>query len=366
MTGHLKILDRYILKNFLGTFVVTEAVVLVLAVVVDMSEKIDKYLTHNAPVSEIVKYYLNFALYYGNMYMSLVVFLAATIFTSKFAGRSEIIAIMSAGVNYNRFLRPYIYGALLLTGASLVINNFVLPYSNVRRFDFEATYVKPRNEDFLVVQNIHKQVAPGQMIYIGEWNVGRGTGSRFSFEHYDSTGALTHKFTAEHITYDPDSSRFRLTNCFVKDLLPDGADRIDSYYTLDTAFAFTPADFSMDKHIGDKKNSLELERLIRLEQQRGSAAVRTLVTEKYKRVALPFSSVILTVLAVALCSRKKRGGAGINIAIGIVLMAAYLFMLRIFETTAAKSAEGYPLFWVWLPNLLFAAVAYYLYRNAKK
>ena len=124
----LKILDRYILKNFLGTFVVTELVVLVLATIVDMSEKIDKYLTNQAPASEIATYYLNFALYYGNMYMSLVVFLAATIFTSKFAARSEIIAIMSAGVNYNRFLRPYLYGAVLLTALSLLINNFILRF----------------------------------------------------------------------------------------------------------------------------------------------------------------------------------------------------------------------------------------------
>lgn len=362
----LKILDRYILKNFLGTFVVTELVVLILATIVDMSEKIDKYLTNQAPASEIATYYLNFALYYGNMYMSLVVFLAATIFTSKFAARSEIIAIMSAGVNYNRFLRPYLYGAVLLTVLSLLINNFILPYSNIRRLDFEARYVKPRDDNYLVIQDIHKQVGPGQIIYIKDWNVGRAVGSYFTFEQYDSTGTMTHKFSSEHITYDRETSRYRLTNYFSKDLREDGSEDITSGYTIDTVFAFTPADFSMDKHVGDKKNSIELEKLIRLEQQRGSPDVRTLITERYKRVALPFSSIILTVLAVALCSRKKRGGTGINIAIGIVLMAAYLFMLRVFETTAAKSTDGSPLFWIWLPNILFAGIAYYLYRHAKK
>ena len=177
---------------------------------------------------------------------------------------------------------------------------------------------------------------------------------------------MTHKFSSEHITYDRETSRYRLTNYFSKDLREDGSEDITSGYTIDTVFAFTPADFSMDKHVGDKKNSIELEKLIRLEQQRGSPDVRTLITERYKRVALPFSSLILTVLAVALCSRKKRGGTGINIAIGIVLMAAYLFMLRVFETTAAKSTDGSPLFWIWLPNILFAGIAYYLYRHAKK
>ena len=152
----------------------------------------------------------------------------------------------------------------------------------------------------------------------------------------------------------------------MRDLNPDGSDRLKSGILLDTIFPFTPDDFTKDKRIGDKKNSIELERLIKLEQERGSPDVRTLITEKYKRFALPFSCIILTLLAVSLCSRKKRGGAGINIAVGIVLMAAYLFMLRIFETTASKSVDGYPLFWIWLPNILFAGIAYYLYRNAKK
>lgn len=362
----LKILDRYILKNFLGTFVVTEVVILVLAVVVDMSEKIDKYLTNEAPMIEIVKYYLNFALYYGNMYMSLVVFLAATIFTSKFASRSEIIAIMSAGVNYNRFLRPYLVGATLLMCFSMVINNFILPYSNVRRFAFEAKYVKPQRQDFQFEQNIHKQVGPGQMLYIYDWNIGQKTGQKFALEQYDSTGVLVHKFSADNIRYDEDSARYHISTFFVRDLNPDGSDNLRSGYLLDTIFPFTPADFTKDKRIGDKKNSLELEKLIKLEQERGSPDVRALITEKYKRFALPFSCIILTLLAVSLCSRKKRGGAGINIAVGIVLMAAYLFMLRIFETTAAKSVDGYPLFWIWLPNILFAGIAYYLYRNAKK
>ena len=362
----MKILDRYILKNFLGTFFMTEVVILVLAVIVDMSEKIDKFLSNQAPGSEIAVYYLNFALYYGNMYMSLVVFLAATIFTSKFAARSEIIAILGSGVDYNRFLRPYIYGAVGLTAAGLLINSFLLPYSNGKRLAFEARYVKKDNPDMQYVQNIHKQVGEGEIIYIGEWNVGRNTGSKFAFEKYDSAGALVHKFTADYFTYNKDSARYNLTNCFARDLRPDGTEKISSYYTKDTVFAFTPADFSMDKAIGDKKNSVALSRLIKLEKQRGSPNVKALITEKYKRFALPFSTIILTVLAVSLSSRKKRGGAGINIAMGIVLMAAYLFMLRIFETTAAKGTDGYPLFWIWLPNIIFAVIAYYTYKNAKK
>lgn len=364
--NRLKILDRYILKNFLGTFLVTELVILVLAVVVDMSEKIDKYLTNEAPGIEILTYYLNFALYYGNMYMSLVVFLAATIFTSKFAARSEIIAIMSSGVDYNRFLRPYLYGAVLLMVVSLVINNFVLPYSTIHRLDFEATYVKKRNPNLQSSYDIHKQVGEGEIIYLGEWKPAGASGSKFSLEHYDSTGRLVRKLAADYIKYDRDSMRYNLSNVFERELLPDGSDRIRSVVMMDTVFAFTPDDFSMDKHVGDKKNSIELARLIKLEQERGSPDVRMLITEKYKRFALPFSTIILTVLSVALCSRKKRGGTGLNIALGILLMAAYLFMLRIFETTASKSAEGFPLFWIWLPNIIFAAIAYYLYRNAKK
>ena len=221
----------------------TEVVILVLAVIVDMSEKIDKFLSNQAPGGEIAVYYLNFALYYGNMYMSLVVFLAATIFTSKFAARSEIIAILGSGVDYNRFLRPYIYGAVGLTAAGLLINSFLLPYSNGKRLAFEARYVKKDNPDMQYVQNIHKQVGEGEIIYIGEWNVGRNTGSKFAFEKYDSAGALVHKFTADYFTYNKDSARYNLTNCFARDLRPDGTEKISSYYTKDTVFAFTPEIF---------------------------------------------------------------------------------------------------------------------------
>ncbi|MDD4820767.1 MAG: LptF/LptG family permease [Flavobacteriales bacterium] len=362
----MKILDKYIIKNFLGTFFVTEAVILILAMVVDMSEKIEPFLRNNAPGNEIATYYGNFALYYGNMYMSLVVFLAATIFTSKFAARSEIIAILSAGVRYERLLRPYIYGAIFLTVVSLLVNNFIIPSSNVQRLAFEDKYVKNKDFSEEYINDIHKQVGEGQIIYIQEWIVGSGSGNKFSFETYDSTGLLVKKLNADYISYDKDSARFRLSTFFEREIHPDGTEKLTSGYTKDTVFAFTPEDFVMDSRIAEKKNTVELSRLIKLEEKRGSPNTRVLITERYKRVALPFSTIILTILAVTLCSRKKRGGTGINIAVGIVLMAAYLFMLRVFEATAAKGTDSIPLFWVWLPNIIFAFIAYYTYRNARK
>ena len=362
-----KILDRYILKNFLGTFVMTELIILVLAIVVDMSEKIDKFLAYEAPAGAILTYYMDFCIYYGSMYMSLVVFLAATIFTSQFAARSEIIAIFSSGVKYDRFLRPYVIGAVIITGVSLMANNFIIPSSNIRRLKFEEVYVdggKSFDEEYK--QNIHKQVAPGQIIYIQEWRTRTNTGNRFSLETFDTTGVLVSKLNADYISYDKDSMTFKLSTCFIRHINPDGTERLSSEYAIDTAFAFTPDDFAMDKYIGEKKNTVELSRIIEQEIERGSAGVRILKTERYKRLSMPFSTIILTVLAVTLCSRKKRGGTGINIAVGITLMAAYLFMLRIFETIAAQGTDAFPLLWVWIPNILFTIIAYYTYKNAKK
>ena len=248
-----------------------------------------------------------------------------------------------------------------------MFNNFIIPSSNIRRLAFEEKYVKGgKSFDEEYKQNIHKQIAPGQIIYMQEWRTKTNTGNRFTLETYDSTGVMIKKLNADYISYDKDSSTFKLTTCFIRDINPDGTERLRSEYSIDTAFAFTPDDFAMEKNVGEKKNTIELSQIIEKEIERGSAGVRALKTERYKRLSMPFSTIILTVLAVTLCSRKKRGGTGINIAIGITLMAAYLFMLRIFETIAAQGTDAFPLLWVWIPNILFTIIAYYTYKNAKK
>lgn len=361
----MKILDKYILKKYLSSFALVLTLLIPIAIAIDVSEKIDRFLRHsNLSALEIIKdYYVNFVIIYGNTFMPLALFIAVIFFTSKLAGNTEIIAIHSAKISFIRFLKPYFIGATLVTAFSLFMNHFVVPNSNKIFDEFNRTYLQKKKLDANFISNINLQLGTNDYIFLKNFTVDRATGYNFSYEKFENN-KLKFKLLADNIKWNAKDSTYRIINYKKRTILED-KDIIFSGSLLDTTFAFTPKDLVNVDYLAKEMNTLELKDFIALSKQRGVSNLNTYLVEYHKRTSLPIATYILTFIAVALAAKKKRGGMGFNLAIGISLMFIYVFFLKVAEVLGA-GAETNSFIMVWIPNIVFGILAIFLFlRHAK-
>lgn len=363
----MKIIDWYILKRFLVTFLFTLLILIPIAIAIDISEKIDNFLEHaNLGFAQIVnEYYINFIIYYTNTFMPLALFIAVILFTSKLSNNTEIIAITNAKVSFTRFLYPYFIGASLVTILSLLMNHFVVPNSSKTRKKFEKEFISNRAQknDLKYVSDFSLQLTDSTYIYIRNFNVENNSGFDFTSEVYDGL-KLKSKFVADNIRFNPKDSVFTLQNWRKRKIFKD-RDSIFSGNKIDTIFSFTPKDLVYKSALSQEMPSNELITFINVSKKRGVKNLNAYLVELHKRTSLPIASYILTIIAVALAFRKKRGGTGINLAIGVGIMFLYVFLMKISEVLGGVAGVN-SLLYVWMPNFFFGIIAIYLYYNARK
>ncbi len=362
----IKKLDIYILKKFLGTFIFSVAIISVIIIVFDISEKLESFLKHHAPFKLIVKdYYLNLVPYYVNLFSALFTFISVVFFTSRLAARSEIIAILSAGTSFWRLLYPYMLGALIIAGLSFYLNNFLIPDANKTRLRFENTYVNDRSRNTNI--NIHKQISPGVNIYMEHFDNFQNLGTRFSMEHIDSKDQrLTYKLISEQITYDSARKVWRIFNYFIHKFNPDGSVKLTSGMIKDTVLNLNPKDF--EERIEDVKamNYKELNAYIDKKRMEGSNNIAQYEVERDQRTAFPFATFILTVIGVSLSTRKVRGGTGLHLGVGLMIAFSFILFMQVSTTFATSGGFITPLVSVWIPNFIFGIVAFFMIRMAPK
>jgi lipopolysaccharide export system permease protein len=360
----LKILDRYIILKFLGTFFYAIALIISIAIVFDISEKIDDFLQKEAPLRAIVfDYYFNFIPYFVNLFSPLFTFIAVIFFTSKMAYDTEIVAILASGVSFKRFLRPYLIASTVLAILSFLLINFIIPPANQTRLHFEEVYI--RNPYYNREYNIHRQIGPGNFIYFESYNNQRNIGYKFSAEQLDiETGEMTYKLMSEIISWDTLTNKWKLDNYYIRTI--DGMDeKIIKGATLDTVFNFTPEEFGRRINNIETMNFFELNKFIEDERFKGSENVVYYELEKYQRMSLPFATFILTLIGVSLASRKVRGGIGLHIGIGLLIAFTYILFMQI-STTFATNAGLSPLIAVWIPNIIYLFLGLYLLQKSPK
>ena len=364
----MRILDKYILKKYLTSFVFVLLILIPVIIAINLSEKIDKFLRHpDLTAGTIIKdYYVNFIVNIGNMILPLALFVSVLFFTSKLAGNTEIIAISNAKISFKRFLKPYFIGATIVTIFSLILNHFIVPNSSKIYEEFDNTYITSKPKDYSRLQNVNLQLSENEYIFIKSYNLERNSGSDFSYERYDGL-KLKEKLLADNIRFikTDSTSIFKFTNLYKRKIINDGDDIISNQRKLDTLFNFKPDDLLHVDAFAKEMQTPELLNYIETSKARGRGNLNAYLVELYKRTSLPISSYILTLIAVALGSVKRRGGVGVNLTIGVILMFVYVFLLKIVEVIGA-SADSSPLFLVWLPNIIFGIIAIYLYLKARK
>jgi lipopolysaccharide export system permease protein len=355
-------LDWYIIKKFLGTFFFSISLILIIVVVFDISEKVDDFFESKAPLRAILfDYYLNFIPYFGNLFSPLFTFIAVIFFTSKMAGNTEIISILTSGVSFNRFLRPFLISATFLCVLSFVLGNFIIPASNQLRLDFEYEYLKSpyKNRD----KDIHMQIEPGTFIYIESYNIQKNIGYKFSIENFDKN-ELKKKLYSSYIQWDEQKEKWTIYNYIEREI--DGLyEEINKGEQKDTVLNLRPKDFNFRLSMVETMNYYELNSFIDKEKMKGSKNLVFHLIEKHKRIAFPFATIILTLVAVAMASRKVKGGIGLHLGLGLLISFSYILFMQI-STTFATNGDLSPIIAVWIPNFLFIILAFYLIRKAPK
>ncbi len=358
----LKKLDIYIIKKFLGTFFFSMLLIIVIVVVFDISEKIDNFLTKDCTVQEIVfDYYLNFIPYFTNLFSALFIFIAVIFFTSKLASDSEVIAILSSGVSYRRFLYPYFISSLFLAIFQLVLINWIIPPANVDRLAFENKYINGRvtfNE-----RNVHKQISPGVYVYMNNYNTSYNIGYKFSMEKFED-GELVSKLISDYAQWDTTINKWKIINAVVRDY-KEGGEEVAYHRRIDSSFNLQPDYFSKRHTVVEAMNYRQLNEFIDQEIMRGSDNVNQWIIEKHKRFAFPFSTFILTLIGVSLSSKKRRGGIGVNVAVGILLAFSYILFMQVSNVLSTNAGIN-PMLAVWIPNIIYAIIAVALYVKAAR
>ncbi len=353
-------LDRYIITKFITTYLFLIAIIIVIAVIFDFNENIDKLTQSHASQLKILQYYGNFVPYFANLFSPLFVFIAVIFFTSKLADKSEIIAMKSTGMSFRRLLRPYMFTACLIAASSFFLGAYVIPKSNVARVNFQNKYIKKKT-DITSVDNVQMQVDTGVVAYITHFDNVTKSGYGFSLDKFVEKKLVSH-LTAQSIQYDTLSDRrfsWTLRNYEVR-TLRGKREVITNGEKLDSIIMMEPKDFFYVRGQQETMTLPELREFIARQQLRGADNVSTFEVEYYKRYATPFAAFILTVIGVCMSSQKRKGGMGISLGAGLALSFAYI----LFQTVSSSFATNAGLeAWiaVWIPNVLFAIVALALY-----
>ena len=356
-------IDRYIISKFLSTYIFLIAIIVVIAIIFDYNEKIDKFASSNATWQQVVfDYYLNFVPYFVNLFSPLFVFIAVIFFTSKLADNSEIIAMKSTGMSFKRLLRPYFYSAALIALCTFMLGAYVIPRGNVERVNFENTYIKKKT-DITAVDNVQMQVDTGVVAYITHFDNTNKSGYGFSLDKFVNKKLVSH-LTAQSIQYDTLSARrFSWTlRYYTIRTLKGMREEITSGERLDTIIIMEPKDFFYVRGQQETMTVPQLSEFIDRQRLRGAAGISTFEVEYHKRFAMPFAAFILTLIGVSLSCEKRKGGMGTSIGIGIALSFSYILFQTISSTFALNA--GLPaMIAVWIPNILFAIIAFVLFRR---
>lgn len=358
----MKMLDWYIIKKYLSTFFLAITLIICIAVIFDLTEKVDDIIERQIPTKELIfEYYFNFIPFFVNLFSPLFVFVSVIFFTSKLAARTEIIAILAGGVSFKRFLFPFFLASSLIALLTFLMGNFVIPHANERRINFDYMYFK--NVKYASYHNVFKQIKPNEVIYVESYDEETRTAFRFSLEKFQNK-SLVYKLNADVMKWDSTANGWKLDNFRIRTFKGE-KEKLRSGIRLDTTLGFNPSEFKGLKSEVEMMNYFELNQFIADETAKGSDMIDSYKLEKHKRIAFPFATIILTFIAVPLASRKVRGGIGLNMGIGLGIAFMFIFLMQVSSVFATEGGVN-PSIAVWIPNMIFGALAAYLLWKAPK
>ena len=357
----MKILDLYIIKKYIGTFFMMLGLFIPIGIMVDIAEKIDKFRENEVPTEKIIDYYTDFIWYFGNQLYPVFIFLAVIWFTSRIANNTEITAMLSSGLSYNRFVRPYLISASLIMLFTFFSGMFIVPKSNLRFNEFISTYVK--NKDERQTDRLFKQINNNEYVYVSSYDPSRKRGVNFTLEHFNGI-KMEHKISSTNIRWVEEDSLFRLMNYRIR-TFKDDLEILEKMNYKDTILDFNINDLAPVNYVAETLNYSQLNKLIRYEKSSGSTLINSHLLVRHKRYTLPLSCFVLSIIGVSVSSFKQRGGLGLNLAIGVSLGFFFIFLDKILGVLVVKSNFS-PGMAAWGVIFIFSLIAFFLLKKAMK
>jgi len=356
-------LDKYIIGNYLKTFAFCILIFSMVSVVIDASQKIDDFLEEKLSMKVIfVDYYMNWIPWINSMLWPLFILITVIFFTSRLANNSETIAMFNSGMSFERIMRPYLICSLIIGGTLLGLNHYLVPLANQKRIAIENKHIYKHNIDS-EKDNIHFFTSPNTKVYLKKYYPKDSLARDFFLEKF-TDGELSATIYARSANWKGSINKWALKN-YTKRTFHGLTETLQKGIQLDTAIGLTPDDILRRDNLKETMTTPELNQFLVRTKERGLGKVRKFEVEKHRRTAEPFTILVLTFIGLAVSIRKIRGGMGINLAIGIVMGAAYILVSR-FAVTYAINSSLAPWLGVWIPNFIFALIGIFLIWRAKK
>ena len=357
-----KIIDGYLLRKMLGTVVFAITLLMTIVIVFDVSENIQRFMSHNISAKEvIVGYYFNFVPYFINLFIPLFTFISVIWFTSKLSSRNEIISIFDNGISFNRMLVPYITGAVIIMLVSLVLANFVVPKTNGKLNDFKYQYFGRKS---IAATYLHIKNSKNSYVFVERWDKMEEMGYNFTYEEFDNN-AIRLKISAQTVDYSEEKKMWQLHRFTRREITPDKEEIITQGAEFDTALNILPRNLYQDAFVSETMSYTELRQFIREEKLRGSSLLANYQIEQHKRLANPLGILIMTLLGVSVSCRKSTRGVGVHVFIGMGLAFSFIFLPQV-STVFSVSGGLPPVLGTWFPNIIFLIITIVMLRLTPK
>ncbi len=357
----MKILDWYILKKFLKSYLFVVFVIELVVVIIHITEQNENYIKHELSAAQIFSYYMDYIPYIAGMITPITIFITVVFMTSQLAQHSEIIAMLSSGVSFRRLMRPYMMGAIIIALISFYFGGWVIPNGNKDRVAFELQYIKSAYH--FTDRNIHIKIAPTTLLYLQSYNVGNNVGYKPTLETIED-GILIDKLEASRMEWQPETEKWKFRNWKKREI--KGMEEIFSHgKMMDTTLRIHPKDFASDYSRFETLTMNELYEYIDELKMRGADDIEVYEIEKYIRYTSPFAALILTFIGLGVSARKARGGAGFQIALGFLLAFIYIIFF-IFSRTSAEAGSISPIIAIWIPNIIFTVIGVLIYQTVPR
>lgn len=362
------IIDRYIIKKYLGTFGFMLGLLTIIVLVIDVQAKAPRIESNGFTVNEfLINFYPYWILNLIITFMSILVFISVIFFTSRIANNTEIVAIISSGTSFHRFARPYLVTSGFIAIVALILNHMVLPLANIKKNELEPyTYTAVSRDEFTGSSEVSTQLSKNEYVFLKSYNKKEKRGSGFLYQKFDNKHRLIYQLNANDFYWDKSKNHFVLSNYIEKTINSDDTEKLGNGGSMNKSFGHPPEELFPDVLLGQNKTTPELVKFINREKEKGNANLNTYLNELYQRTSMPVSVIILTFLGLSLSSQKKRGGLGLNLALGIALAFVFVFSFEALKVVSANKTMS-PLFAMWLPNIIFGPIALILYfKRANK
>lgn len=358
----MKIFDKYIVKNFVSTFFFMVIILSTIAVIIDLSQKLGRIEDNGStPLAALTQFYPFWAVWLVNTFLPVAVFISVIYFTSRLTMQTEIVAAQAGGISFYRITKPYIWVAAVIAIVALFVNNFALPWANIKKNKYQYEYLlsSSKKGQYYERQKISSQISGDEYIFAENYDRVEKRGTSFVFQRFEKEKLVEH-ISASSFNWDSKDSMYVLRNVYLRNVTSNTQDSLGYEITLKRKFSATPDEILPEGYVAETMNSIELNDFIQKQKFKGSASVNAYMNELQQRNSSPFSTFILTLLALSLSSQKRRGGIGLNLALGIILAFVYIFFNQISLT---YSTQGYvsPFVAAWGPNVLFGLLTAYFY-----